>query len=78
MMSHPSREQLVFKNESDLQQTREQLLPPREVFTSTHMLTQDADHIFQMQPAQRVEVFKHLFDLMGIDDAKDILMDHHR
>jgi hypothetical protein len=75
---HTLREEVITKNESDLQQLREQLVPPREVFTTTQMLTQDAEHIFQMQPAQRVEVFKHIFGMIGIDGAKEIVQDHRR
>ena len=44
-------EELVFKNESDLQQQLNELLPPQEVFVSTIFLLQDAQNIFEMQPA---------------------------
>ena len=34
---------------------------------------QDAENVFELQPAQRVQVFKHLFGLVGIDHAKEII-----
>ncbi len=77
-VDHSLREEIITKNESDLHQQREQLIPPREVFVTTQMLTQDSEHIFQMQPADRVEVFKHIFGMIGIDHAKEIIQDHRR
>lgn len=64
---------MSFKNESDLQQQLNELLPPQEVFTSTIFLLQDAENLFEMQPAQRLEVLKHVFGLLGIDESKDIV-----
>jgi hypothetical protein len=54
-------ENVNFKNEIDLQQQLDQILPPQEVVTSTLILFQDSENIFQMQPAERIEVFKHIF-----------------
>ena len=71
-------EKVVFKNESDLQQSLNDLLPPREVFLSTNFLLQDADNIFELQPADRLTVLKNIFWLLGIDDAKTILSDKRR
>lgn len=66
-------EEITFKNETDLQQQLNQLLPPQEVFVSTIFLLQDAENIFEMQPAQRLEVLKHVFWLLGIDESKEIV-----
>lgn len=66
-------EELTFKNESDLQQQLNQLLPPQEVFVSTIFLLQDAENIFEMQPANRLEVLKNVFGLLGIDESKEIV-----
>ena len=66
-----SLEEIQFKNETDLQATLEWLLPPKEVFLSTVFLLQDADNIFEMRPADRLIVLKNVFNLLGIDDAKD-------
>jgi hypothetical protein len=56
---HP--EEIVMKNETDLQQSLDQLLPPKPVFLSTIFLLQDADNIFEMQPADRLTVLKNVF-----------------
>ena len=64
-------EEINFKNETDLQQNLTQLLPPYEVFTSTTFLLQDAENIFELQPAKRLEVLKNVFGLLSIDEAKE-------
>jgi len=53
-------------------------LPPREVALSIYFLMQDAPNVFELQAAQRVEVFKHLFGLIGIDHAKDRIRDERK
>lgn len=68
-------EELTFKNESDLQQQLNELLPPQEVFVSTIFLLQDAQNIFEMQPAERLEVLKNVFGLLGIDESKELIKD---
>lgn len=68
-------EELSFKNESDLQQQLNEFLPPQEVFISTIFLLQDAQNIFEMQPADRLEVLKNVFGLLGIDDSKELIKD---
>lgn len=70
---HIILEEIVFKNETDLQQQLTSLLPPQEVFESTIFLLQDAENIFEMQPSQRLEVLKHVFWLLGIDESKEIV-----
>lgn len=67
--------EIPFKNESDLQQQLSQLLPPAEVFSSTVLLLQDAENIFEMQPAQRLEVLKNVFNLLGIEESKEVIKD---
>ena len=64
-------EEVTFKNETDLQQTLNTLLPPREVFLNTVFLMQDSDNIFELQPADRLTVLKNVFNLIGVDEAKD-------
>ena len=64
-------EEITFKNETDLQQQINTLLPPKEVFVSTIFLLQDSENIFEMQPAERLEVLKHVFGLLWIDESKD-------
>ena len=64
-------EEIVFKNETDLQQNIQDFLPPKEVFLNTVFLTQDSDNIFELQPAERLNVLKNIFNLLGIDEAKE-------
>lgn len=73
MLHEIPKEEILFKNETDLQQQLNSLLPPQEVFMSTIFLLQDAENIFEMQPAQRLEVLKNVFGLLGIDESKEIL-----
>ena len=47
--------------ETDLQQHLDSILPPQEVFESTIFLLQDSKNIFEMQPAERLEVLKNVF-----------------
>lgn len=68
-------EEVVFKNETDLQQNLTDFLPPREVFTSTTFLMQDSENMFEMTPADRINVFKNIFWLLNIDEAKDVISD---
>ena len=64
-------EAIDYKNESDIQQLITSLLPPREVFTSTVFLMQDSDNVFELTPADRLNVLKNIFGLVDIDAAKD-------
>lgn len=71
-------EEVTFKNETDLQQTLNTLLPPREVFLNTVFLMQDSDNIFELAPADRLTVLKNVFNLMWIDEAKDKIADRKK
>ena len=64
-------EEITFKNETDLQLSLRSFLPPKEVFLSTVFLLQEADNIFEMTPADRLIVLKNVFNLLGIDEAKE-------
>jgi len=72
------RDEITFKNETDLQQTLQTILPPREVIMNTIFLMQDSDNIFELTPLDRLTILKNVFNLMGIDEAKDILADKKR
>ncbi len=72
------RDEITFKNETDLQQTLQTILPPREVIMNTIFLMQDSDNIFELTPVDRLTILKNVFNLMGIDEAKDILADKKR
>ena len=71
--THTETEEISFKNETDLQQTLQWVLPPKEVFLNTVFLMQDSDNIFELQPAERLTVLKNVFGLMGIDEAKEVV-----
>ncbi|MEI7558789.1 MAG: hypothetical protein WCJ45_08680 [bacterium] len=68
----------MFKNETDLQQNLQGFLPPREVIMNTIFLMQDSDNIFELTPLDRLTILKNVFNLMGIDEAKDVLADKKR
>lgn len=67
-----------FKNEIDLQQILNGLLPPMEVFLGTQMLMQDTPNIFELEAKDRLEVFKNVFNLLGIDEIKDTIAERKR
>jgi len=72
------RDEISFKNETDLQQNLQTFLPPREVIMNTIFLMQDSDNIFELTPVDRLTILKNVFNLMGIDEAKDVLADKKR
>lgn len=67
-----------FKNETDLQKNLDELIPPKEVFLGTYFLLQDSDNIFELPPKERLEIFKHVFWLLGIDESKDKIAEEKR
>ncbi len=71
-------EEITFKTDNELQNTLEDFLPPKEVFLSTNFLMQDSDNIFEMTPADRINVFKNIFGLLDIDHAKDIVAEEKK
>ncbi len=80
LKEHPGlkRDEVTFKNETDLQQNLQTFLPPREVIMNTIFLMQDSDNIFELTPVERLTILKNVFNLLGIDEAKDILADKKR
>ncbi len=68
-----SIDEIVFKNETDLQKNLEEFLPARDVFMNRDMLMQESSNIFDLTQTERITVFKHLFGLLDIDSAKDRL-----
>lgn len=67
-----------FKNETNLQQYIDSIIPPKEVFLGTYFLLQDSDNIFELPPKDRLEIFKHVFGLLGIDESKDKIAEEKR
>ena len=79
LMSHKIQlEEIQFKNETDLQQTLQTLLPPKEVFLNTVFLMQDSDNIFELQTIERLTVLKNVFGLIGIDEAKEVVAEKRK
>jgi len=70
--------EIKFKNETDLQQNLQSFLPPREVFLNTVFLMQDSSNIFELQAAERLTVLKNVFNLLGIDESKEVIADKKR
>lgn len=71
-------EEIKFKNESNLQLHLNSFLQPKEVFLSTVFLMQDMDNIFEMVPSERLNVLKNIFSLVGIDEAKEEIVEKKR
>jgi len=45
---------------------------------NTIFLMQDSDNIFELTPLDRLTILKNVFNLMGIDEAKEVLADKKR
>lgn len=73
-----NNEIIDFKNESDLQDTLNWILAPLEVFLGTQLLMQDSNNIFELAPKERLEIFKNVFWLLGIDTIKERISDRKR
>lgn len=66
------------KNEWDIQEMVNSIIPPLSVYEGTHMLMQDSVNIFELAPQQRIDIFKNIFWLLGIDEAKEKISDEKR
>jgi DNA repair exonuclease SbcCD ATPase subunit len=62
-----------FKQEKELQEALNDILPPKEVALSVIFLAQNSDNVFEKTPAERIEIFKKVFGILWIDDAKAII-----
>jgi len=71
-------EEIVCANEKEVESLLQDLLPPKEVVLSANFLMQDAVNIFELAPAQRLDIFKHMFGFIWIDHAKDTLRDKRK
>ena len=71
-------EWIDYKLEQELQKNLEFLIPPRLVFLNTNFLMQDWDNIFDLTPIDRIAVFKNIFNLIWIDDAKDLISEERK
>lgn len=49
-----------------------------EVFLGTQMLMQDTPNIFELESKDRLEIFKNVFNLIGIDEAKEKIAERKR
>ena len=66
------------KNEWDVQELIHSIVPPLSVYEGTHMLMQDSINIFELPPQQRIDIFKNIFGLLGIDEAKEKISEEKR
>lgn len=71
-------EEITFKSQTELQNSLDDFLPPREVFLNTNFLMQESENVFDMTAADRINVFKNIFWLIWIDSAKDIISDEKK
>jgi len=71
-------EEISFTNQRELEASLQELLPPKEVIMSVYVMVQDAQHVFELTPSERINVFKHLFGLLWIDEAKDTIHSRRR
>lgn len=78
ILSNFDFEQIQFKLEQELQKTLESLIVPRQVFLNTNFLMQEWDNIFDLTPIERINVFKNIFNLLWIDEAKEIVWTEKR
>jgi len=54
-------EKIEFHRSSELQQHIDILLPPRSVFLQRHIIMQNEENIFDLQPKARIEILKKMF-----------------
>jgi DNA repair exonuclease SbcCD ATPase subunit len=71
-------EEIPFASQHELEQTLNELLPPKEVATNVYFLMQDQQSIFDLPPWERIKVFKELFNLLWIDHGKEKLQEKKR
>lgn len=67
-----------FKQEKELQENLNDILPPKEVATSTFFIKQDSENIFEVNTSERINILKKIFWIMWIDDAKKIIDEKKR
>lgn len=74
----PWYQKIDLKNEKDIQALLDSILPSKEVFQATYFLMQDSQNIFEATPKERLEIFKHVFGLLGIDELKETIAEKRR
>jgi len=67
-----------FKQEKEFQDNLNDILPPKEVATSTFFIQQDGENIFEVDANSRINILKKIFGVMWIDDAKKIIDEKKR
>jgi len=67
-----------FKQERELQDNLNELLPPKDVALTTIFLPQNSENIFELNPSARINILKQVFGILGIDDAKKIIDEKRR
>lgn len=74
----PYLEEIPANSQKEIDGLIQDLIPPREVTLSSSVLLQESDNIFEMTPAMRITVFKQLFDLLDMDQARQQLADQKK
>lgn len=78
LLPKTSLSEIEFTNSKEVDNAIQDLLPPKELVLSRNFLMQESMSVFELAPGDRVQVFKHLFWLLGIDEAKEKLADRRR
>jgi DNA repair exonuclease SbcCD ATPase subunit len=71
-------EEIECVSQQELEQLLRDLLPAKEVAMNVYFLMQDQQSVFDMAPWERITVFKELFNLIWIDQGKEILQEKKR
>lgn len=71
-------EEIEFTSWKEADSAISDLLPPKELLMSVNFLVQESSSVFELAPAERVEVFKHLFGLIWIDEVKNSIHDKRK
>ena len=66
-------DEISLKNETDVQNKMNEILPSKDVFLNTVFLLQDAKNIFEAWEKERIDILKRVFDLLWFDGAVDIV-----
>lgn len=59
----------------EIEENIRNLLPPRQVFEHRNMFMQNSDNIFELQPKQRIDLLKQIFNLDFLETYKTKLSD---
>ena len=71
-------DEVHFSSQLEFEAQLRELLPPKEVTQNLYFLMQDQPSIFDVSPAERITIFKELFQLLWIDEGKEKIQQKKR